>query len=41
MRVIVGTTKETAIEDMPYLPDLPPVATVQKTEQAEPNINAI
>ena len=41
MRVILGTIKDTPIEAMLYLLDLPPLETRHKVEQVKTYINAI
>ena len=40
LRVILGTTKDTPIETMCYLLDLPPVETRHKVEQVKAHLNA-
>ena len=41
MRVILGTTKDTPIETMKFMLDLPPMQTRQKVEQAKAYFRAV
>ena len=41
MRVILGTTKDTAIETMRFMLDLPPMQTRQKVEHVKAYFSAV